>query len=164
MEDSCSALPGITPAYAGKTQVVLLITHRLKDHPRIRGKDYINGTKAGTPQDHPRIRGKDIVIYYLLIKVIGSPPHTRERLKATETAVASFRITPAYAGKTISDFLSFLHTWDHPRIRGKDKNRFRIFIIFLGSPPHTRERLCPDMESRKLQGITPAYAGKTTLR
>ena len=50
---------GITPAYAGKTNVVLKVT--------------------ADSQDHPRIRGKDFAPFVTVKKQAGSPPHTRER-------------------------------------------------------------------------------------
>ena len=52
-------------------------------------------------EDHPRIRGKDAGDKISQLVVIGSPPHTRERLMTTQDASDTRRITPAYAGKTI---------------------------------------------------------------
>ena len=70
----------ITPAYAGKTYIMLMIAVMSKDHPRIRGKDNL------------------IIISSKLI--LGSPPHTRERQEKAKETINTIRITPAYAGKT----------------------------------------------------------------
>ena len=51
--------------------------------------------------------------------------------------------------------------WDHPRIRGKDRNYDPVYIATLGSPPHTRERLPFHAVETPAVRITPAYAGKT---
>ena len=70
----------ITPAYAGKTWLLLIGTLSV--------------------WDHPRLRGKDCPIRFRRIKLPGSPPLTRERQNCTKHSVTCNRITPAYAGKT----------------------------------------------------------------
>ena len=71
---------GITPAYAGKTNVIPAMCFLFRDHPRIRGKD------------------TSFVIN--VSPLSGSPPHTRERLFVGSCQLFVLRITPAYAGKT----------------------------------------------------------------
>ena len=51
-----------------------------------------------------------------------------------------WRITPAYAGKSIDEVYNVIGYKDHPRLCGEK--------YFLG------------MKSEKFNGITPAYAGK----
>ena len=70
----------ITPACAGKTNSTFSKANRLRDHPRLRGKDYAN------PQFHVDER--------------GSPPLARERPFHGDGQPAQPRITPACAGKT----------------------------------------------------------------
>ena len=131
----------ITPAYAGKTP------KQRKDKALIR--------------DHPRIRGKDLTYCLRDAIMIGSPPHTRERLSRFNAGEDKLRITPAYAGKTPKQRKDKALIRDHPRIRGKDFSSDSSGTCNSGSPPHTRERL----HYKKLAGankrITPAYAGKT---
>ena len=131
----------ITPAYAGKT-FLLKISHDCN-------------------QDHPRIRGKDYIAKFRLYTILGSPPHTRERLNLSIRNMNAVGITPAYAGKTYQEALSTCKNQDHPRIRGKDF----LFILrrhsHQGSPPHTRERRSNDDTFDNVDRITPAYAGKT---
>ena len=71
------------------------------------------------------------------------------------------RITPAYAGNTLSTLLKSAIIKDHPRIRGEYFACLFISYVFMGSPPHTRgilfERDCTSFLFR----ITPAYAGNT---
>ena len=52
----------------------------------------------------------------------------------------TFRITPAYAGKTIKSCQLLERFEDHPRIRGKDYDEIKSDKDKEGSPPHTRER------------------------
>ena len=73
----------------------------------------------------------------------------------------SYRITPAYAGKTSIHCKSLILLQDHPRVCGKDEvENFRM-MIYLGSPPRMRERLYHPLTLISGKGITPAYAGKT---
>ena len=97
---------GITPAYAGKTPVSPSCSMAIWDHPRLRGKDMIPCQYLDNP--------------------VGSPPLTRERLFRLCVSYAFFRITPAYAGKTHKKNSKPLATKDHPRLRGKDDNRYCI--------------------------------------
>ena len=76
--------PGITPADAGKTNIVRYSVHGHEDHPRGCGEN------AETPTVPP--------------KVGGSPPRMRGKPNAKAREVAKFRITPADAGKTAFHF------------------------------------------------------------
>ena len=71
---------GITPAYAGKSDVIAATFGTIQDHPRLCGEKFdmmkATGKVKGSP---PPMRGKDSVTLY--------PDHV-------------VRITPAYAGKS----------------------------------------------------------------
>ena len=60
----------------------------------------------------------------------GSPPHVRERLKASGSEDFLVGITPACAGKTSYSREHFIHVWDHPRMCGKDSNGSLYFRPF----------------------------------
>ena len=52
------------------------------------------------------------------------------------------RITPAHAGTSSIDMLTFIGSQDHPRTRG-DKLYSSLYILAIGgSPPHTRGQVC----------------------
>ena len=91
---------GITPAYAGKTNV------RYSSH--------------GIRQDHPRVCGKDEWLIDFAFTNGGSPPRMRERLNAFSIASKTEGITPAYAGKTKKPSRILPCRRDHPRVCGKD--------------------------------------------
>ena len=70
-------------------------------------------------------------------------------------------ITPAYAGKSIADFILSAGNWDHPRLCG-EKFSFSIQKNGgKGSPPPMRGKVRRCQESSRYTGITPAYAGKS---
>ena len=135
---------GITPACAGKTGLIL--------HTEIGGKD------------HPRMRGEDRPSRAKEIKLIGSPPHARGRLKTTDAKEASGRITPACAGKTSRTVRMGRRRRDHPRMRGEDVSRKTQVPPHQGSPPHARGRQVTQRPANVSWGITPACAGKTPHR
>ena len=74
-------LLGITPAYAGRINILAGIYMLKEDHPRIRGKN--EGFNVG-----------DSILP-------GSPPHTREEFNSYRFRRSLRRITPAYAGRII---------------------------------------------------------------
>ncbi len=114
-------------------------------------------------QDHPRIRGKHGEGSLFPTAQIGSPPHTRETPLLTTFLTDPGRITPAYAGNTISYSVFNGSYRDHPRIRGKHYISLTCCQVDAGSPPHTRETLLLYFLSFGCIGITPAYAGNTFL-
>ena len=79
-QDSGIKAIGITPAYAGKTEAHSTTTSRVKDHPRVCGKDC-------KKYDVVSVSG-------------GSPPRMRERRKRNRRILTKTGITPSYAGKT----------------------------------------------------------------
>ena len=89
---------GIIPAYAGSTSCM--------DSP------------GSLSWDHPRIRGVHILSEPSMGHCVGSSPHTRGPLRTCRFVLVRIRISPAYAGSTQQDMISFRHTRDHPRIRG----------------------------------------------
>ena len=77
---------GITPAYAGKRQVQKLGNYGVRDHPRLCGE------KCEMPST---------AFLYL-----GSPPPMRGKAGYRSRNFLTFRITPAYAGKSVPDILA----------------------------------------------------------
>ena len=132
---------GITPACAGKTTLVLVLTAAAKDHPRMRGEDF--GTFCIQFQDG------------------GSPPHARGRHPGRCAVSYVFRITPACAGKTKAFGPAPRCGADHPRMRGEDERSNPDYLDTIGSPPHARGRPALNSIPGPIHGITPACAGKT---
>ena len=74
------------------------------------------------------------------------------------------RITPAYAGNTVTKFIIWNDNQDHPRIRGEHCKQVNSKFGIGGSPPHTRGTQTGDQTKAFFIGITPAYAGNTFFR
>src|SRR5690625_4578975 len=100
----------ITPAYAGKTRLCQNKRLCIRDHPRVCGKDKRHCNRSTTKR--------------------GSPPRMRERLDYARIKDFASGITPAYAGKTYESRYPKRHSWDHPRVCGKDSLR-KVILGFV---------------------------------
>ena len=133
---------GITPAYAGKRTLVGECPKPLWDHPRVCGE------KNNTAKTYSNME--------------GSPPRMRGKGQAGRKVVVELGITPAYAGKSTPDRLFLYHLGDHPRVCG-EKGCCRFSSLnHSGSPPRVRGKGFLHFAHKMLEGITPAYAGKST--
>ena len=94
-----SALPGITPAHAGKS------SDDVRQHI--------------CPWDHPRVCGEKVESMLKRFTALGSPPRMRGKGVSTILTYMYFRITPAYAGKSPSAPVGCRSCQDHPRVCGE---------------------------------------------
>ena len=92
-------LGGITPACAGKSQVV--------------------GNQIVLEQDHPRVCGEKCSPAKDLFAVRGSPPRVRGKAMHCSRCGSAFRITPACAGKSFTSRGTWPARLDHPRVCGE---------------------------------------------
>ena len=72
-------------------------------------------------------------------------------------------ITPAYAGKSGRQDHQDPHRRDHPRVCGEKHIGMFLALLVLGSPPRVRGKVPRCCSSWLRFGITPAYAGKSSL-
>ena len=128
---------GITPACAGKTKDKTHAWDDDADHPRMRGEDFTRRPGTSTSA--------------------GSPPHARGRRVAETENRGRPGITPACAGKTTMEPR-------RDRRRGEDVGFELRRHRERGSPPHARGRRRLRRRRRRVEGITPACAGKTICR
>ena len=130
----------ITPAYAGKSQMIL------PAHLPVR--------------DHPRLCGEKDRSYMQVSSGAGSPPPMRGKVLDRQIFPIICRITPAYAGKRFFDAGSVFSKRDHPRLCGEKPMPFCYVLVCQGSPPPMRGKVFDKFGIRRFEGITPAYAGK----
>ena len=112
--------PRITPAYAGKS-LICSINHRLRE-------------------DHPRLCGEKSMRLIPDVLLLGSPPPMRGKEWHIQGDVLPYRITPAYAGKSLYCLT--------------------IAVKPSGSPPPMRGKVSERNGAFWKHRITPAYAGK----
>ena len=111
--------------------------------------------------DHPRIRGEHRRCGGIVIRRLGSSPHTRGAQDHVHPRPVDVGIIPAYAGSTATSPGPGCRGTDHPRIRGEHDLYHSQAQHRRGSSPHTRgarrRRRCGGSARR----IIPAYAGST---
>ena len=135
-------LHGITPAHAGKSEIVVC---------------------ASVPsEDHPRTCGEKRLPVFSSHSSTGSPPHMRGKVDLLPLPRGRIGITPAHAVKRKIEPCCTSYSRDHPRTCG-EKPRVLIHIFHsVGSPPHMRGKAqVLGAEAHGLR-ITPAHAGKRT--
>ena len=90
----------------------------------------------------------------------GSPPPMRGKGFVNYIAAQTKRITPAYAGKRDSTFLTTEKIKDHPRLCGEKLLFMTTTRTAAGSPPPMRGKESDGGQRKTIGRITPAYAGK----
>ena len=90
---------GITPAWAGKSHIVVTLGKQSKDHPRVGGEKLQAGNGCG--------------------KRLGSPPRGRGKVLRDVVLPVGRRITPAWAGKSYAGSEPETVPGDHPRVGGE---------------------------------------------
>ena len=153
-------IPGITPAYAGKSAVQLAGQRETQDHPRVCGEK---------PSTKPPTQRR-----------AGSPPRMRGKDRGAARPRRIPGITPAYAGKSADYYAVYDGDKDHPRVCGEKVKTDKVKRFYWGSPPRMRGKATlyhplgggagspPRMRGKvvhetgidKGSRITPAYAGK----
>ena len=110
--------PGITPADAGKTPIILFASVSVKDHPR------------GCGENSPHASGSSLPL--------GSPPRMRGKRGHASGRNIVNGITPADAGKTKREMSPSSIILDHPRGCGENARHRRVVSRDAGSPPRMR--------------------------
>ena len=134
-----STLKGITPACAGNRPFGLSAAKGGWDHPRLRGEQ--EDTWAEWPLG------------------AGSPPLARGTVGKQAAAPSAGGITPACAGNRYEFYQTHWMAWDHPRLRGEQKNSGVRKRGQVGSPPLARGTARKGFCFCFRPGITPACAG-----
>ena len=111
-------------------------------------------------EDHPRLRGEKVLMGSFILFIMGSPPLTRGKGSVYSHGRLCYGITPAYAGKSSGVSVWTVICWDHPRLRGEKKSKYKQVYTNFGSPPLTRGKGASVRATIGISRITPAYAGK----
>ena len=171
---------GITPACAGNSHKRTGLCKRRRDHPRLRGEQYVRPlarvrnrgitpacagnskkpTAATYPaRDHPRLRGEQNASPRLKRSSLGSPPLARGTGFPSSSAPRAIRITPACAGNSRRRRKNTAQSRDHPRLRGEQAAVGYGVQQPQGSPPLARGTVEDNGTYVVEYGITPACAG-----
>ena len=110
---------GSSPRWRGKDRFLATQSLVLRITPAWAGKRWHRHTVCNPKEDHPRVGGEKMDTSRYVLSLKGSPP--RGRGKAIEDIKSDMeaRITPAWAGKSISSRHLSNIAEDHPRVGGE---------------------------------------------
>ena len=152
---------GSPPRMRGKVTFVFLACKPMRITPAYAGKRHRSLLSCATTPDHSRICGEKDDDRHFGRTDEGSPPHMRGKVLCAALSVNLFRITPAYAGKSLR-LLGFPRSsQDHPRICGEKLMNISTPTALQGSPPRMRGKAGIAAGTCRAVRITPAYAGKS---
>ena len=134
-------LPGITPAWAGKSLLTIPKLTTARNHPRVGGEKLDTLKSSGAPG--------------------GSPPHRRGKGGTDRSGDLRHGFTPAQAGKSWNRHRPSRHSANHPRACGEKPNSRRMSSCRVGSPPRGRGKDIRNWSRENATEITPAWAGKS---
>ena len=152
---------GSPPPMRGKALQRCAVLGSLRITPAYAGKSKPQPKAMGTFQDHPRLCGEKLQISSRYVTITGSPPPMRGKVSPLGQGVLHFRITPAYAGKSLLQNTVSVTIKDHPRLCGEKWRGVNVKFSAQGSPPPMRGKELVQKASLCRCRITPAYAGKS---
>ena len=155
---------GSPPLARGKVKADAEIEAHFGITPACAGKSSLSRTAAKRWKDHPRLRGEKLPPAGALPGSGGSPPLARGKAKIDAALEDGVRITPACAGKSLQTIALNLLLENHPRLRGEKSHRDLAVLARTGSPPLARGKVQLGIGLVLADGITPACAGKRTIR
>ena len=91
---------GSPPRMRGKLWKIMYDINKVGITPAHAGKTWISNVGGGYPRDHPRACGENFKRRIPDIRAAGSPPRMRGKPFVVVSKSATYRITPAHAGKT----------------------------------------------------------------
>ena len=152
---------GSPPHGRGKGQ--LSVGHQIRERitPAWAGKRAPARARREKPQDHPRVGGEKGFFPRFRVDAQGSPPRGRGKGKSQGAPCWWSGITPAWAGKSLPTRARGEQSGDHPRVGGEKCRGKSPAMTTTGSPPRGRGKGVMRQTSRRLKGITPAWAGKS---
>ena len=115
---------------------------------------------ALSSRDHPCVCGEKDLQTCSSRPCRGSPLRMRGKVAGVHVDMESAGITPAYAGKSWTDFLATYFLKDHPCVCGEKISGIVVAQEWKGSPLRMRGKDCDSAALRASSRITPAYAGK----
>ena len=112
---------------------------------------------------NPRVGGEKAATSAASKSNPGSPPHGRGKEDRLVNPRLCIGITPAWAGKRLSEKTPAAAPWDHPRVGGEKWFIALLFEPCEGSPPRRRGKVVHCAAVRALRGITPRVGGEKII-
>ena len=148
----------------GKGVTIGKLCEHIRITPACAGKSDLIACCYPVPWDHPRVCGEKLVNSAIPTALWGSPPRVRGKDRRRPDNERDRRITPACAGKSLTYNDAHLPYEDHPRVCGEKIFLISLTMLMTGSPPRVRGKGIREIFIAKKVRITPACAGKSFIR
>ena len=129
---------GSPPRVRGKESTGIRRAKNERITPACAGKSHVYWGAYDADEDHPRVCGEKRRTGPTTLPLLGSPPRVRGKVRLPSHKSAPLRITPACAGKRLSDREKKIIERDHPRVCGEKHQRAAWMRRPEGSPPRVR--------------------------
>ena len=129
---------GSPPRMRGKVSVHSAFSPFVRITPACAGKSSTPPVYHKPRGDHPRVCGEKSFHSLDESALPGSPPRVRGKASFFGIFCPGVRITPACAGKSLTQSLLLYFTQDHPRVCGEKVKDVKKAIDIMGSPPRVR--------------------------
>ena len=151
---------GSPPRVRGEVQLLHDRVKQLRITPACAGRSNIISIDMSMNWDHPRVRGEKQTHIFSRIRSQGSPPRARGEVARPVTPLKNRGITPACAGRRGRAMRCFYTSRDHPRVCGEKLTGKNGAQTEKGSPPRVRgEAGEPAFPAFHLR-ITPRVCGE----
>ena len=151
--------PGTSPHTRGKPRQQQLGSVSARNIPAYAGKTYSIPARLITSKEHPRIRGENFVLTKRQGDQRGTSPHTRGKRDFFRSIWNNFRNIPAYAGKTVHEHVKqHIDCGTSPHTRGKQYHRKctrkgnRNIPAYAGKTFRGRPPPAPEKEHPRIRG------------
>ena len=151
---------GSPPRVRGEVQLLHDRVKQLRITPACAGRSNIISIDMSMNWDHPRVRGEKQTHIFSRIRSQGSPPRARGEVARPVAPLKNRGITPACAGRRGRAMRCFYTSRDHPRVCGEKLTGKNGAQTEKGSPPRVRgEAGEPAFPAFHLR-ITPRVCGE----
>ncbi len=152
---------GSPPRVRGEVQLLHDRVKQLRITPACAGRSNIISIDMSMNWDHPRVRGEKQTHIFSRIRSQGSPPRARGEANPYLFPYSITGITPACAGRSSSTGCAPEKSWDHPRVCGEKGSCNAMLLYIAGSPPRVRGEAHRQERRADRERITPACAGRS---
>ena len=155
-------VPGLIPAYAGKTLHDPAHRSASTAHPRSHGENAMaQGQISAEEGSSPLTRGKQLV-HCLSGHLLGLIPTHSGKTPFPSPRLHACQAHPAHARKTWRCSSTVASRAAHPCSRGENSSYGATSVVTMGSPPFTRGKPAWRRVRRVDDRLIPTHAGKTS--
>jgi hypothetical protein len=131
---------GTPPRARGREEHIAVAARDLGNTPACAGKSVLHERPQRRRREHPRVRGEEWMDTMRMPTLPGTPPRARGRASRNAARCTNSGNTPACAGKRTHRCPTHHPPGEHPRVRGEEVMAWVTSRMITGTPPRARGR------------------------